>query len=377
MGCKYQTICGGCPLRHLDHAEYKKYKSDKFSKILSNINQSNIKIGDPVFIDDGHRRRAELAFQYRSKNLTLGFNVSKSHEIIDIDSCPALSENICTALSYIKDFLHRFCAIKQTVKLKGKIQNFSISRGDICITEAENGLDILLSIDRELCLEHRLEICDFINSDNNIIRISVLVKSGITETIAEKAKPFILIGEREVFIPSGTFLQASKEGELALIDLVEHYIGNTSGMIADLFCGVGTFSYPLSKNIKNKITSIDSSEELLNGFRQTINKLMIPNIKIVRRNLFKYPLDCNELKQFEVVVFDPPRAGAAAQVKQISLMNDMDKPQKIVAISCNPHTFVNDANTLISSGYNISEITMVDQFVRTDHIELVALFEKY
>lgn len=103
---------------------------------------------------------------------------------------------------------------------------------------------------------------------------------------------------------------------------------------------------------------------------------MLPNIKIVRKNLFKYPLDANELKEFDIVVFDPPRAGAKAQVEQISAMPMADKPQKIVAVSCNPHTFVNDANNLIEGGYYLKEITMVDQFVYARHFELVALFEK-
>lgn len=103
---------------------------------------------------------------------------------------------------------------------------------------------------------------------------------------------------------------------------------------------------------------------------------MIPNIEILQKNLFKYPLDADDLKQFALVVFDPPRAGAAAQVKQFAQMSDVDKPQKIIAVSCNPHTFINDANTLLSSGYALEKITMVDQFVYSKHCELVALFIK-
>ena len=100
----------------------------------------------------------------------------------------------------------------------------------------------------------------------------------------------------------------------------------------------------------------------------------IPNIKIVTRNLFKYPLDTEELKDIDVVVFDPPRAGAAAQAKVMSLMPIDSRPQKIIAISCNPATFVNDANTLIQGGYKLQEVTMVDQFTYSNHSELVALF---
>ena len=152
------------------------------------------------------------------------------------------------------------------------------------------------------------------------------------------------------------------------------YIGEPKGQIADLFCGIGTFSYPLCRNMGNKILAIDSSKELLEGFKQSANRNQISNIKIETRNLFKYPLDEQELSQFDIVVFDPPRAGAAAQTEKIA--TSKNSPQKVVAVSCNPRTFVNDANTLITGGYTLKEITMVDQFIYSGHTELVALFEK-
>ena len=154
------------------------------------------------------------------------------------------------------------------------------------------------------------------------------------------------------------------------------YLGETNGKIADLFCGVGTFSYPLARNIKNKIIAIDSSERLLDGFRRSVNKNMISNIEIITKNLFKYPLDVKELQGFSAVVFDPPRAGAAAQVAELAALPQNERPEKIIAVSCNPGTFVNDANKLLESGYKLIEVTMVDQFVYSNHSELVALFTK-
>lgn len=340
------------------------------------IKQTDINFAAPIFIKDGCRRRAELAFSMRKGKLILGFNAAQSHEIIDIENCLSLTVQLNNILPAIRNFLQIFCNIEQNKKVKNKIQKAAIKNGDICLTKADNGIDILLHVQESPGLEHRMEISDFANNNPDIARISVSVNKAYPETITEKTKPYIKMGNREVLIPSGTFLQASSEGQQALIDSVLHYVGESKGNIADLFCGVGTFSYPLSQNLKNKITAVDSSEELLDGFKQTINKLMLPNIKIVRKNLFKYPLDAGELKEFDIIVFDPPRAGAKAQVEQISAMPTADKPQKIIAVSCNPHTFVNDADTLIEGGYRIKEITMVDQFVYARHFELVALFEK-
>lgn len=376
MECKYQHVCGGCPLRCLSEDEYRSRKIAQFNNSLRAIKQENIPEGQPIFVNDGMRRRAELAFQYRKNKIIMGFNGAQSHDIIDIDTCMSLTIGINSVLPKIREFLEAFCSIRQSKKIKNKFISTGICCGDIFITQADNGIDILLKTTEPVGMEHRLEIGDFANRNDEIIRISVSVNNAYPETITEKIKPYVKMGERQVFIPSGTFLQASSDGQQALIDTVMRYIDNGSGNIADLFCGVGTFSYPLSQNIKNKITAVDSSGELLDGFKQTVNKLMIPNIKIIKKNLFKYPLDAVELKEFDIIVFDPPRAGAKAQTAQITVMPDEDKPQKIVAVSCNPHTFVNDANTLISGGYRVKEVTMVDQFVYAEHFELVALFEK-
>lgn len=376
MDCPYVNKCGGCPLREMSTDEYRQIKKDWFAGLVHAIKQQDIKLGEAIFIADGLRRRAELTFSYNKGRFILGFNATQSHEIIDIEKCVAITSGLNEILLAVRRFLEEFCQIKNTQKIKKKMLQTAITHGEIWLTEADNGIDVLIEIDDELSLQHRMLISEFVATEDKIIRISVGKKFATAETIVEKVKPFIDIAGKHVFIPAGTFLQPSKEGEQALINLVMKYMGETSGKIADLFCGVGTFSYPLAANIKNKITAVDSSVELLNGFRQTVNALMLPNIEIVQKNLFKYPLDEAELKDFAAVVFDPPRAGAVAQVQKLANVPMNDKPQKVIAVSCNPHTFINDANTLIAGGYEIKEMTMVDQFVYAKHFELVALFMK-
>lgn len=363
-------------MRFMDEKAYRTHKIEQFREIVAHLEQSDIPMGEPIFVADGQRRRAELTFQYKKGQIILGFNAAQSHEIIDIEKCLSLAPALNDILPKVRNFLLKLCTIKIIQRNKKKVITSNITQGEIWLTEAANGIDILLEIDNQITLEHRMEICDFANSVAEIIRISAGKKNNSAETVTEKAKPQIDICGREVFIPAGTFLQVSAAGEKALTSAVMKYIGTTTGNIADLFCGVGTFSYPLSQNIKNKITAIDSSAELLESFQKTVNALTIPNIKIEKKNLFKYPLGADELKQFTAIVFDPPRAGAAAQVAQIADMIQADKPQKIVAISCNPHTFINDANRLLKGGYTLKEMTMIDQFVYTRHFELAALFEK-
>lgn len=375
MTCPLSEICGGCRFRNLDEASYRQKKISAFEQTLRNIHQEYIPQGKPFFIKDGSRRRATLTFRYKKGKLTFGFNESRSENIVNVDTCPLLTEKLNAVLPDIRGLLSEICTVP-FVEGKGKKQTISyLNTGDVFLCEADNGIDVVLEFDKALALEQRMIIFETVQNTNHIIRISHRrTTDAFPEPIAEKAKPVIDISGYEIYIPAGTFLQPSKAGEQALTSLVMKYLGSTEGKIADLFCGVGTFSYPLSRNPNNKIVAIDSSRELLDGFKTSVNKNMIPNIEIQAKNLFKYPLDELELKGFSAVVFDPPRAGAAAQVKKIAEMTD--KPEKFIAVSCNPNTFVNDANTLISAGYKIDEITLVDQFIYSNHSELVALFTK-
>lgn len=377
MACAFQELCGGCACRHLGETEYQDKKRRDVQFILQNLRSTDFKFAEPIFIGDGQRRRAALAFAFRKGKLTLGFNQKQSSEIVDIDSCCLLTPKINSALIPLRELLIELCAVKIPLLKKGKqIGCNNLGNGDVLITEADNGLDVVLQFDGELNLDYRMIIFEFAQKYNDIIRISHRKTDfSAPETVVEKTRPYLKIADYEVYIPAGTFLQASKASEQALIEIVQCYLGEESGKIADLFCGVGTFSYPLSKNINNKIVAFDSSKSLLDGFRQSVNKNMIPNIEIIEKNLFKYPLDEKELSAFDVVVFDPPRAGAEAQVKKIAAAGDL-APKKIIAVSCNPHSFVKDANILTEAGYCLKEITLVDQFKYSNHSELVALFTK-
>ena len=378
MSCSFSGTCGGCSFRDLSFIDYQKYKVDQVRNQLQLIARQNFSFEEPVFIQDQTRRRASLAFCLHKGKVVLGFNALKSSEIVDIDYCKLLTSGINQSLLFIRELLTEITKVNLVVKGKKnskKIQR--IEKGDVWITEADNGIDLVLEFPFELNLELRQIIFEMIYAQNEIIRVSHRQSvNHHPETIMEKIKPFLSIAGREVYIPAGTFLQPSKAGEQTLISLAEKYLGDTSGKIADLFCGVGTFSYSLASNIKNKIFSVDSSAELLAGFQDSVNRQMIPNIEILNRNLFKYPLAGKELYGFSAIVFDPPRAGAKEQVTAITALPSEEKPQKIIAISCNPHSFVRDANILISGGYELVSVTMVDQFIYSRHSELVALFEK-
>ena len=375
MSCELCDICGGCSFRHLSLIDYQQQKILLVRDILQQIKQRDYLFEAPIFIQDGCRRRASFAFLRKKGRIILGFNALHSKEIIDVVYCPLLTEQINNNLPLLRNLLDKITQIE--IRTRGKKKNDKtdkISSGDLWVTEADNGLDVVLEFDVEPNLEMRQIIFEMMQGQDSIIRVSHRRKiNHRPEIIMEKIKPHLQIAGKEVYIPAGTFLQPSKAGEQVLINLVIKYLGNMQGKIADLFCGVGTFSYAVAKN-GVQVLAIDSSEELLTGFQESLNKQMIMNIQIENRNLFKYPLAGKELYGFDAIVFDPPRAGAKEQVTAITALDSNQKPQKIIAVSCNPHSFVRDANILIDGGYCLKKITIVDQFIYSPHSELVALF---
>ena len=367
-------LCGGCPLRNLLAEEYKTLKVNDFKKTISQIKSANPIFDEPIFINDGLRRRAELDFIYEKKQLKLGFYQSKTHNIIDINNCPMLHQSLNDVLPDLRSFLSDLCSIVVTHKNKKKVISSTITKGSIRILKADNGIDITLIVSNQASVEYRMLISEFINITSQIIRFSWQCGAEHPETIVEKISPMLYISNYSINIPQGAFLQASKEAETSMINKLLEYVGHESGKIVDLFCGLGTFTYPLAQNPKNNILSVDSSSLSLDGLRKAISQNQIHTVEVLNRNLFKYPLDCQELKGAKVLVIDPPRASAHEQCREISKIPYKDLPLKIVFVSCNPQTFVYDANTLISAGYDLSKITLIDQFVYSNHQELIALF---
>ncbi len=374
MDCLYNQICGGCIHRNLTDEEYRKSKLLKLKQILQHLDCKNYQLCSPVFIPDGNRRRASFTFIYNKNSLRFGFNESSSHNIADIDKCLLLTSKINSIIPNLRNLIIALCSQTYQIKSGKKIVTQKLSQGDVLVCETDNGLDIVLEYNAPIDVNTRMIIAEFIQANDSVIRISHRNKPDETaEVLVQKAIPCIKMGNYNVQIPAGTFLQATQEGEKVLAQLVIKYLKGIKGKIADLFCGVGTFSYYISSYLQDiDIFSVDSDINLLSGFKDSLNANQISNIKIHRQNLFKYPLTAEEISTFDAIVFDPPRAGAKQQCRNIALADK--KPDVVIAVSCNPLTFVNDANTLTKGGYSLQEITLVDQFTYSNHSELVALF---
>ena len=322
--CPFFGRCGGCLYQDLPEADYlaKKKNFIKFSFSDCGI---SIEPEDIREVPLHSRRRASFSFS----GGILGYNALKSHQIIEITGCLLLKHEIIKFLP----------VLRQSIKKLG-------GSGDIFVLITPFGLDIhIKTIKMQVPTLAQLELLGSLANNPEVVRLSY---NG--EPVAQKVHLPIMPDD---------FLQPSIEGEKIITELLLNEIAGVRRAI-DLFCGSGTFTRPLLER-GIKVVGYDCSH--------TITLL---GDKGISRDLFRNPLLSEELSDLDLIVLDPPRAGAEAQIKQIALTS----VPKIVMISCNPQTAARDSKILLDAGWRLTKLVPVDQFKWSNHIEIVVVFEK-
>ena len=280
--------------------------------------------------------------------LKVGFAAANSHDIIPIDRCPILDPHLDGALEAA-------WAIAEPLISVGKPL-------DIQITATNSGLDVDVRGSGPLATALIAKLSGVAEQH----RLARLTRHG--ELVLMRTPPVVSIGAAQVALPPGSFLQATVAGEEALAALVADHC-KRGKYIADLFCGVGPFALRLAT--KSRIAAFDSDAGAVAALQKAATSTSgLKPVKAEARDLFRRPLMPQELRDYDAVVFDPPRQGAQAQVTQLAA----SKIPTVVAVSCNVTTFARDAKILIDGGYTIEGVTPVDQFRHTPHVELVARF---
>jgi 23S rRNA (uracil1939-C5)-methyltransferase len=340
--CKYFNNCGGCQIQGLNRQEYFDKKLNNLKQILDtkNITYENL---EPLLIFPiGIRRRANLKIDF---GCNIGFYKKNSNDVVAIKNCQMLDFEINNIIKYLPLIFKTF--VKR-------------SDGNILITKVENG--ITLDFENINITPLDLPKLKKFAEKFNIIRIA-----NRNEILYENQTPFIVFNDIKVPYSSNSFLQPSQNGENAITETIKKFIGsNKLGKVADLFCGLGIFSFYL-KDIAEQIYSFDCDEDAI----RQINKISKQhNLKINAKSvdLFTHPLSSEKLNQFDLIVLDPPRDGAKVQIEKIV----KSSVKNIIYVSCNPITFVRDCRILLDNGYKIRTIQPIDQFANTNHLELVA-----
>ena len=169
-----------------------------------------------------------------------------------------------------------------------------------------------------------------------------------------------------VDFPPGAFLQATADGEAVLTAAVRDWLGGCE-RVADLFSGLGTFAFALAGPVS--VLAAEAARDAHLACRSAANRARLP-VEAVHRDLFRNPLRPEELRGFDGVVLDPPRAGAREQVAQLAASG----VPRIAYVSCNPSSWARDAKALVDAGYRLAELRPVGQFRWSTHVELASLF---
>jgi 23S rRNA (uracil1939-C5)-methyltransferase len=348
--CPHFGVCGGCAIQHWDNESYSVWKRNLVVETLAQAKVSS----EVAPLIDAHglgRRRITLHARMGTHDvLKVGFAAASSHEIVPVDHCPILDPGLSGALDAAR-------AIAEPLTSIGKPL-------DIQVTATLNGLDVDVRGSGPL----PPKIVAALSRIAEQHRLARLTRHG--ELVLMRAPPAVAIGTAQLTLPPGSFLQATVAGEETLAKLVAEHCPRAKH-IADLFCGVGPFALRLAA--KSRVAAFDSDAGAVGALQKAATSTPgLKPIKAEARDLFRRPLVPQELRDYDAVVFDPPRQGAQAQAMQLAA----SKVPTVVAVSCNAATFARDARILIDGGYQIEGVTPVDQFRHTPHVELVARFSR-
>lgn len=353
--CPHFFACGGCALQHWAHEPYLAWKADRLRTTLAR-QHIETQILTPYATGPGTRRRVTLHARRGSRDAArLGYKARKSWDLVDIAVCPISEPAIQAAIPALK-------------RLAAPLFEHPKSAPSLHVTLSDTGLDIDitgveaksggLSGDARVQLAERAAEADF-------------ARVTLAGEVAYMARsPQVRLGPAVVSLPPGAFLQATRDAEAAMAEFVAGAAAGAS-RIADLYCGVGTFTFRLAEVAP--VHAADFAAEAVQALTAALAGA--PGLKGVTaeaRDLVRRPVLAEELKKTDVAVFDPPRAGAAEQTAELA----RSQVARVIGVSCNPATFARDARTLIDAGFRLERVLPVDQFLWSPHIELVGVFQR-
>jgi 23S rRNA (uracil1939-C5)-methyltransferase len=343
--CRHARSCGGCQLQHASDPFVASWKQQVVETALAGQGLTSPFL-PLVTSPPRSRRRATLSARRTKGGVLMGFHARASDTIAEIPDCQLLHPGILAAFPGL-----------EALVIAGGSRTAELS---LQITLTRGGPDVVVTGGKPLDANLRLDLARLVESH----AFSRLTWDG--ETVALRDRPALTMGAATVVPPAGAFLQASAEGEAALLAAVHKALGPQKRVV-DLFSGVGTFTLPLAATME--VHAVEGDAAMMKALdlaaRNTPN---LHRISHETRDLFRRPLEPDELRPFSGAVIDPPRAGAEAQTSRLAV----SQIPLIAAVSCNPVTFARDARALTDAGYRLDWVQVVDQFRWSTHIELVA-----
>ncbi|HEX8379657.1 MAG TPA: class I SAM-dependent RNA methyltransferase [Allosphingosinicella sp.] len=344
--CRHFPECGGCQLQHVDDQAYAGFLRDR---IFSALAAQGVPAPDilPAHISPPNsRRRASLRWE---RGGALGFNAEASHRVIDMRECHILRPELFALVHPLRTLLR---GMKPS------------ATAGVRLTLADQGVDVLLEKVEAEGLAAAEALGAFAR-EHRLARLALDDGYGAQDRW-EPEPVTVSLGAVPVPLPHGAFLQATAEGEQALVEAVRRSVGDAR-IVADLFAGLGTFALALP----GRILAVEGARDAALALKAAAGRAGRA-VFVDHRDLYRRPLDLDELNRFEAVVLDPPRAGAK---EQAALLARSSAP-RIAYVSCNPSTFARDCAALVEGGYRFEWVQPVGQFRWSTHVELVGCFSR-
>lgn len=350
LNCTFYPECGGCNLLHLEADKYQNFKKENLRRI---IEESAIKLDQEInWIEVGPHSRRKITLQINHKN-QLGFFKNRSKEIVVIDKCFIAEETINKALPTLQNFLN-----SQKTKLFTQLT----------ITSFDNCLDLIFRTNKDLDFLETQKLSKLAQENN--FNISYKIDKFPTPILLNQANQ-IHYPNFSINLDSDIFIQATKKGLAAIIENIREFI-KPETKVADIYSGFGAYSFAITDLAKN-IVGFEGDEKMVNLFNKNAKANNLSHItRSEIRDLYSDPVDKRTLKEFDLVIINPPRNGASPQIKEITKSHI----SSLIYVSCNPQSFLRDAKILIDFGYKITKLSALDQFYGNKHLELIAIFTK-
>ena len=347
--CSHAKSCGGCQLQHASDAFVSDWKRDVVRQALA-AHGIAVDLGAPITSPPRSRRRATFSVRRTKKGALAGFHMKASDTVIAVPNCQLVHPDLSAALPMV-----------EALGVLGASRKGELS---VLLTRTDTGLDVSVTGGKELDVALHQALSDLAR-EHDLARIA-----WDGEIALQRRAPVLRLGPADLTPPPGAFLQATKEGESALIDAVKQALSGAK-RVADLFAGCGTFALPLAKDAL--VHAVEGDRDMINALDHAWrNAEGLKRITHEVRDLFRNPILPEDLTRFDGVVIDPPRAGAAAQIEELG----RSRIPLIAHVSCSPASFARDTATLIRAGYDLEWVRVVDQFRWSTHVELVALLRR-
>jgi len=342
--CRHFPDCGGCQLQHADDESYRGYLTSRVETALAQ-HELTTEIREPHLSPPKSRRRATLRAVKAGQGVLVGFNAEKSHRIVDLRECHILRPELFALVEPLRKLLSTLLQPKRAVEIQ--------------LTLLDQGTDMLIKGVEVEGLQATEQLTSFA-AGHRLARLSIDQGLG-PETMYEPQRVTVTLSGVPMVFPVGSLLQARGDGAIALLEAVLSALDG-SVRAADLFAGLGTFALAAKA-----FYAAEASRDAATALKQTA-----PNMTVEHRDLYRRPLDRSELERFDAVILDPPRAGAAEQVRELAHSG----VGRIAYVSCNPATFARDARTFVDGGYKLDWVKPVGQFRWSTHVELASRFSR-